>query len=334
MAKDGELALFADYNDVREYGIVLYLVNRTGHRIGFAAQDDDPYVRLDALNKSGKWERAQKHYSATCGNSYDHVPSLRPGEFFRFLGYYPSKGKPSTVRYRMYQESVYILDDDAPEQSYYVRKQAEALPLDLISNAGPGRAEPADIAAARRDWLALKFGSFGAVRDLALGTDWGTWLGASRFQAVEALRRFPARASAPVLMALIEDSDRRVRGEAIRSLGIMGVRYSPAEKRFNELLTGKDLDLRAAAIRALSNRTMSREVIQSVRRLLDHKDARVRGAALVVLGKACTEFPEVHKILVEYGNDPDPDLQRFLENAQQRKLGWCQLKEVKANDGP
>ena len=309
-AKDGELTLFADYNDVREDRIVLYLVNRTDRRIDFATEDDDVHVKLEALHESGRWGRAQPvHHYIGCGNSY-YTRTLDPGEFFRFLGYQPTDGEPATIRYRMYTESVH-----------------------LVSNAGPGRVQSADIIAARRDRVALRFGSFDIVRDLALGTVSGTWLGASRFQAVEALRRFPVKASAPVLMELIDDAERRVRDEAIKSLGIMGTQFPPAEMRFKELLTDKNLDLRAAAIQALSHRTMNPDVIRFTMSLLKETDPRIRGAALAVLGKSCGEFPGVHAMLVEYGKDPHPELQRLLENIQQRKLGWCQLRDVKANGG-
>lgn len=299
-AKSGELTLFADYTDIRDYGIVLYLVNRTDRRIDFATEDDDVHVMLEALSESRRWERAQTvHDYVGCGNSY-YNRTLAPGEFFRFLGYQPTEGKPTTIRYRMYTDSV-----------------------NPISNAGPGRARSAEIVSSRRDRLVLGFGSFDAVRDLALGTVRGTWLGGSRPRAVEALRRFPPEVSTEVFIALLGDADGRVREEAIKSIGMIGAEFPPAEERFQALLTDENVDRRAVAIRTLSDRTLSRDVIRDARRLLGDMDVKIRGAALVVLGKACGEFPEVHKILIEYGNDPDPVLQRFLKNAQERKLGWC-----------
>ena len=214
---DRRLTLFADFGDTHEDSVVLYLVNRTDLRIGFSARYGDPYVKLESLAASGQWERAQGHVnSLSCGNAFG-IQSLGPGEFFRFLGYHPEEGEAGTVRYHVYRDSAYIFEDDTPQNAYaFFWRDPAKMPLNLVSNAGPGRYRMSDILEARHDALALRYGGFDAIREMAMGSvtyprpvPWG------RSTAVYFLRRFPNQKTVKVLAALLEDDDLYVRQAAI-----------------------------------------------------------------------------------------------------------------------
>lgn len=60
-APAGKLTLFADYKAARRGRVPLYLVNRTGKKLEFEAQDGALYVKLQAKEKDGTWARAQGH---------------------------------------------------------------------------------------------------------------------------------------------------------------------------------------------------------------------------------------------------------------------------------
>ena len=103
-APRGKLTLFADYEDIWQGQVVLYLVNRTSETVKFPAQDDDFYVKLEALSDSGQWKRVQPHLYSFCGNSY-HEVSLDPGTYISLLGWVSPEGRQRQVRYRIYSEA-------------------------------------------------------------------------------------------------------------------------------------------------------------------------------------------------------------------------------------
>ncbi|CAN5288628.1 hypothetical protein BH23VER1_BH23VER1_26510 [soil metagenome] len=146
IAPEGKLTLFADFNDVRGDELVLYLVNRTKESTQFDAQNRDIYVKFEFKNDDGTWIRAQTHQYSWCGNSYMYTPALKPGEYFRFLGYFPSKGVTKTVRYRRYAGN-----------------------LDLWSNVGTGLVDVSLVDLASYDRMAIKTGSFDFVSRIATG---------------------------------------------------------------------------------------------------------------------------------------------------------------------
>lgn len=313
VAPNGELTLFADYGDVVSDAVRLYLVNRTQHRIGFSAQDGDVYVKLEAGTEDGRWERAQTHHHSWCGNSYDVIPALRPGEYFRFAGYFPSDGEPRTVRYRMYRDSVFILDDEADEQTVYRdQRDLDKLPLNLASNVGMGKVRLADLDAARRDGFALALGTFEVVRDLVTGTT----VGASaelRHAAVGVLGRFPIEESFALVRGLLVDPDQETAAAAMRALARMGLGLEAAERLYQELLRGDDIQLRASATRALTERPVTPEVIRFAKEQLSHDDLYVRVFAMSVLGRRCKEDPEMKAFINSIYDDPDPKIQSVFE---------------------
>ena len=323
----GEVTLFADYDDVRGDYVVLYLVNRMDRRLGFSAQDDDVYAKLEAENDLGAWERAQTHWGGSCVVSVSR-PSLRPGEFFRFLGYFPSEGEPRTVRYRVYSETAFVLPDESSNAGFFGARNAEKIPLNLVSNTGAGRAKAADIADTRRDSWAIRYGTGATVRALALDAaesahpDRPLRLNRlRRSEAVAALRRFPDKATAAVLETLLEDDDPSIRRRAIRVLAIIGPECSEAEMRFQQLLEDEDVNRRASAIASLAERAVTVDVVRDMQRLLENEEPMFRASAVFVLMKSCKKLPEAHAVLEAYKTDPDPLVQSILDISE--KHGWC-----------
>jgi hypothetical protein len=128
-AGDGKVTFFADFENAGTKGVPLFLVNRTERPLEMMTQDHDPYLKLEYRDEQGRWIRAQPHLSSWCGNSYYPV-TLPSGQHFQFFGYQASEGASATVRYR---------SERNPE---------------LVSNAGAGRVNPVDLAAAVMDDMA------------------------------------------------------------------------------------------------------------------------------------------------------------------------------------
>ena len=202
-APDGKLTLFADYSDVRGEHVVLYVVNRTKKGLRFFSQDGDLMVKLEARSKEDKWQRAQEHRFSWCGNSYMVMPELKPGHFFRFLGYYPSKGEERLVRYRTYESG--------PGE-------------ELVSNAGKGCVSPKLIEECRGDSMAAYRGDFETVAAIAqrrIRIVKRDHIDVLR-HAVRNLGRFPHPRCVAVLQGLLLDEDAEIRKLALLVLGGFG----------------------------------------------------------------------------------------------------------------
>lgn len=326
----GEVTLFADYDDVRGDYVVLYLVNRMDRRLGFSAQDGDVFAKLEAKNEVGAWERAQIHWAGSC---LSRMPSLRPSEFFRFLGYFPSDGEPHTVRYRVYAETAFVLPDESSNAGFFGARNAEKIPLNLVSNASAGRARAADIAGTQRDSWAIRYGTFATVRALALDASESALrdrpLRPRRSAAVAALRRFPDKATTAVLETLLEDDDLSIRRAAIRVLAIIGPQCPEAEVRYQQLLQDEDVNSRAVAIVSLADRAVTVDIIRDMQRLLEHKEPMFRAAAVGVLMQSCMKLPEAHAVLEAYKTDPDELVQSLLDSLDK---GWCPSSNPVSDD--
>lgn len=317
VAPDGQLSLFADYDDVDGHLVALYLVNRTQMRIEFSSQDGDIYVKLQALNEAGEWERAQVHRSSWCGNSYYMTPSLRANEYFKFGGYYPQEGERRTVRYRLYRRDAFVLDDDALETVGWFSPKGERLAIQLVSNVGTGRVSLQTIAATRTDAMAGGFGNFATVRDIALGVAQESqrpWRQPSRREAVRALKRFPTREGLALLDTLLADSDRGIPAAAVMAIGMMGLEFEAAEMRFQELLQDKNTELRMAAVMALGERPITPEVLDYVEELLADDELWIRWAAMSVLGGQCKKDPKIREMINRWSRSSDPKIRSVFEN--------------------
>lgn len=172
VAPSGALALYADYAGARGDRIDLYLVNRTAAPISVPAQDGDVYAKLE-VQRNGRWQRAERHVYSDCGNSYRTI-RLAPGEFVAWSGYHPASGPATTVRYALHSK------------------------LATISNTGPGHYDPAELAAASRDALAMQGGDLATLRAALLG-DKGPDAKSVRRHALDRLAKLNPAAAVPVV---------------------------------------------------------------------------------------------------------------------------------------
>jgi hypothetical protein len=311
VAPDGHLSLYADYANASDGSVPLYLVNRTTDRIGFNSQDRDIYLKLEALMDDSVWERAQTHFSSGCGNSYMVFPILRPGEYFSMPGYFPSGGERRTVRYRIYNDAAFVLQPDTPDDFYMLTKQLPKMPLDIVSNAGVGMVPPAAIAAARRDDLAIRYGTFNTIRAVIRGSQTSRTM--DRNSAIEQLGRFPTEESLGILRELLAEYDRETVGQATRALARMSLRLPAAESYYQELLHAENLLLRFAAIMALTERPVTADVITFAKSLLTHDDLYVRCAGMNVIASECKKNTEIKAFIDAIYDDPNPKIQSIFE---------------------
>jgi len=228
-APAGRLTLFADYKDVRDGHVALYLVNRTGTTQVFESQDGKLYLKLQAKEPDGTWARAQGHVFSWCGNSYFIEPALPDGHFWRLRGLFPAKGEKREVRFRHYGTG-------------------------LVSNAGEGRIDPAEIEKCRGDSFAARFGDFATVAAIADGKVQTTKRDHIRVRPFAAyhLRRFKHARCVALLERLLREEDPQVRRNAVTSLGSLGDLAEPARPAMKRLAeSDPDEGVRDAAKRAL-----------------------------------------------------------------------------------
>jgi len=231
-APEGKLTLFADFSDVREEHVALYLVNRTGKKLEFESQDGVLYIKLQAKMKDGAWARAQGHLFSWCGNSYFTRPELPDGRFLRLRGYFPKKGEKRNVRYRLYG-------------------------TELVSNAGAGRVDPAEIEKCRGDSFAARFGDFRTVAAIASGKVKTTMRDHIRVRpfAVGNLARFKHPRCVMLLERLLRDKDPQIRARALSVLGSFGDLAKSARPAMKKLAKeDPEAAVRDAAQRALAGK--------------------------------------------------------------------------------
>lgn len=145
-AEAGKLTLYADFAAKnRPTGTPVYLVNRTDKPVAFAAQDGDIYLKLEYEAAPGRWVRAESHQDSECGNSY-RTRTLESGRFWVLDGYVPKAGAKGKVRYGLHLQ-----------------------PVPVASNTGDGGVDPADVAKAAGDLMALREAEFGHLKRVAVG---------------------------------------------------------------------------------------------------------------------------------------------------------------------
>lgn len=314
-ALPGQLTLFADYEHAHEDGILLYIINRTDQNLAFSPQGDgDPCIRLESRREDGAFERAQLHIPSDCGNSYFYWPIVKHGEFSRILGYQPARGERRSVRYRMYLNEAYVVDDN--QSSDLLWRQAKMLtkiPIEVVSNIGQGLVDFQEIKAARYDSLAIRFGDYETVKDMAIGRVKATapearW---SRNDAIEALARFSTDSAAELVHSMVEDDT--VSESAVYSLAKLGMVNAEAETYFQALLQGKDSKLRATAIAALTSRPISPAIIEFAKARLAEQDPIIRTGAINLLAQIANDHPAARHALLEHNRDPDPKIREIVE---------------------
>lgn len=231
-APDGKLSLIADYGDVKEGRVALYLVNRTGKDVTFEAQDGVLYIKLEAKQKDGSWARAEGHRFSWCGNSYFNSPVLENGKILALRGHFPAEGEAREVRYRLWDKNI-------------------------VSNVGKGHVDPAEIKACRGDSFAARFGDFETVAAIAeqkIETTKRDHIEVRPY-AVGRLARFKHARCVAVLTRLLGDKDAEIRKNAAYVLGTFGELASTAHLTLEKLATSDpDKDVRAAAKEALAKK--------------------------------------------------------------------------------
>ena len=130
-ADPGKLTLYADFEHPDEFGIPLFLVNRTNTTLDLDKKGVEDVVKLERQLPSGQWERVQSHRYSDCGTWSSETPCLPSGMHFQLHGYRVPKGEPATVRYTVYS--------GAP----------------ISSNVGTGFFLLSDLEAARTDRMTL-----------------------------------------------------------------------------------------------------------------------------------------------------------------------------------
>lgn len=313
VAKDGEVTLVAEFSEPASTPVMLYLVNRTEHRLAFSSQDSDVFVKLETQSVDRGWERAQTHHGSSCGNSYHLTPSLRPGEHFRFLGFTPKVGELQTVRYRMFQQHAVILDENADERvNPLMERDLPKLPLELVSNVGIGKVRAKDLETSRRDGFAINMSNFHVVRDLAVGAVEGAKPDI-REAAVSALGRFATEETHALVRELLADPNPSIQNAAMKSLAVLGLTLDSAEKEYQQFLNGEDVAFRRYATWTLSERTATHEITQFAKQQLFHDDLVVRTFAMSVIAKQCKEDPQAKAFINSIYDDPDPKIQSVFE---------------------
>ncbi len=207
-APPGQLTLYADFSDTTKDGIALYVINTTDDSLSFTSDDEQLLVRLEAEQPDGTWVRAQKYFHIGCISERRCWP-LGPGEYFFFRGRYPSDGKACRVRYKLYPSNVSVGDPAARR-----RKDVQAM-----SNVGIGRVSAEDVREAKYDHLALKYGSFEVISEMALRrVPSGRMSEHLQNEAIGALSRFPNESSVDLLERILETSEPRQQLVAVRAL--------------------------------------------------------------------------------------------------------------------
>jgi len=315
LAPAGQLTLFADYQHPHEDGIPLYLVNRTDRNLAFRPQGDgDPCIRLESRREDGAFERAQLHIPSDCGNSYFYWPIVKRGEFSRMLGYQPASGELRPVRYRMYLNDAYVVDDSQSSDDLWRQKKTlTKIPIEVVSNIGQGLVSIQEIKSARYDSLALRWGDYEAVKEMATGRVKATapearW---SRNDAVDALARFATDSAADLVYSMVKEDE--VSQAAVYSLAKLGLVNVKAEAYFQALLHGKDSKLRATAIAALASRPISPAIIEYAKTRLAEQDPIIRTGAISLLAQIANDHPAAKQAVLEHNHDPDPSIREVVE---------------------
>lgn len=225
-ATDGQLSLFADFNDVRNGWVVLYLINRSGDTVRAPTQSNDLYAKLEYLDANQKWQRAQSHVYDTCGNSYESV-RIPDDTFMRLLGWMPKEGQPATVRYKIYSE------------------------LEVASNSAMGRVIPAEIEKASNDVMSVHMGDADRLRQVLLEPN--SLPIKLHMMALYRLRKLPPEQSVPIFESLLADDTKlwayrdavallsRCAPDSLRTIAIKELSSPDSKRRIPLLECAQDL---------------------------------------------------------------------------------------------
>jgi hypothetical protein len=168
----GKATLYADFQNVADNQVQVYLLNPTKKTIQVLAQDGSLYSKREVFAPDDVWRRCDGHRFSDCGNSYGGR-AVPQGEFVSWSQTLnSSSGVKSRVRFRLYQPA----------------------PNDFVSNEGEATVAADEILQCRYDVLAMQTAPFEDVAALATGAvtvrqDEAQWQDPEE-AAVRALERF------------------------------------------------------------------------------------------------------------------------------------------------
>ena len=187
--------LFADFKQLKNGSLPVYLINNTTQRLVFPTQDSQLYIMPEVFFQK-KWQRGARHHYSGCGNSYFHPLSLRAGTFYsrkkkiEFLSSQTS-AKSLPIRFRIYSGQSVI-------------SNFKNLSIDLKKlNKG--------IQDAQFDRMAAKYGNLNKIKQI-LTQKKSTSKRSYRLELIKrfALYRlplFPKKDAVPVIQAFLRSKD-------------------------------------------------------------------------------------------------------------------------------
>lgn len=134
LQESGKITFFADYNNIKNDIIIIYLINLTGEHFILPSKGFI-YVEAEAL-ENGVWERVQPHCFSWCGFGIAPYYRVKSNSFARFRKIYPTGNETRSIRYRAYH------------------KQDN---LEIVSNVGEGKISLEEMENARYDSMTVAF---------------------------------------------------------------------------------------------------------------------------------------------------------------------------------
>lgn len=297
--EDDAAILFADFNDRFQDNVVVYIINNTGAPLVIPHQDNDLYIKQEALI-DGKWQRVQTHHYSWCGNSYGRT-TLAPHTFVEALGRFPAKGWATEVRYSTFDR------------------------VKMTSNVGRGYVDAAEADKAAWDDMALKTVDAAAARAVLFGAPpiESYSLEKARRMVLERLEKLPKQDALPVLREYFADRESCLR--ALRALPqkVKGGAYPGSSYESQRCVFEVE-----TAQRAFENvaPTEAVEVLSPI--VLDRTDPRRRA---VVKAMHWSPANVVAALETAAGNPDDPLLDEVLEALARTERSRALFQDIAAN---
>lgn len=196
---DGEVGLFVDWETDKNSAAKVYIVNRSEEPVTLRHAYGSAYLKMEADNGKGVWERAEFHISETCGTGLGEF-TLQPGHWMtqthRIQTELPAKQNTEAIeneikeirdfmaRARLTQEAynermnkIAALEKqlaDADQTNFEmrtVRLRIYDAGSRAISNSGQAVVNLSFIEKAKHDVFAITFADIERLRAIILGTE-------------------------------------------------------------------------------------------------------------------------------------------------------------------
>ncbi|HEX8312292.1 MAG TPA: hypothetical protein VF614_13305, partial [Chthoniobacteraceae bacterium] len=198
-----KVSLVADFAGAENGLVALFLINRSNEPFMTTTQYGGVDSKRESPDAKNVWRRCDPHFFGECATGSYSGGMLEPGKFYRWVQQLDSTvGEVKPVRFRLIYEAA----------------------LELVSNVGQGRIDPADLELARYDGLAMRSGPFEdvvAVATKRVNSTTDLWV-----EAIEGLARFGShKETFGILKEVIQKARDEVRNSrpyesALRALGI------------------------------------------------------------------------------------------------------------------